>query len=242
MKTSDDCEEKSYEESLLLLGNLLTSTQSELKTTQHHAASLEAEIRWLKEQIKQGKQRHFGRQTETTSALQCLLPIFDKNEGDEAQVTTEEEKGTITYTRRKKQNGRNLDTSKLARERVYHDIPDADKQCQCGCQKELMKEEIREQIDYVPAKLKVIEHVTPTYRCRGCDTLQSGKKPEAAIPKCMATSGFVAQVIIDKYQRHLPLYRQSKIFASQQLIIPDNTLGNWVMGAARLLAPMGDAL
>ena len=233
---------KNYEDSLLLLGNLLTSTQSELENTQHHVHSLEAENRWLKEQIKQSKQRHYGHQTETTESLQLSLPIFDKNEGDEAQVKSGEENETITYTRRKKQKGRQLDTTQLPRERVYHDIAEEEKQCDCGCQKALMKEEIREQIDYIPASLKVIEHVIPTYRCRRCDTLQSGKKPESAIPKCMATHRFISHIMLDKYQRHLPFYRQSKIFASQQLLIPDNTLGNWAMGAARVLAPLGDAL
>jgi len=233
---------ESYEDSLLILSNFLSHTQSELNHSQQHIHFLEEQIRWFEEQIKQNKQRRFGRQTESTESLQLSLPIFDKSENDEATVTGEAEKETITYTRRKKSSGRTLDTSKLPRERVYHDIPEADKQCDCGCQKTLMKEESSEQIDYVPASLKVIEHVIPTYRCRHCDTLQSGKKPETAIPKCMATSGFMSQIIIDKYQRHLPLYRQSKIFASQQLLIADNTLGNWVMGAARALAPLGDAL
>ncbi len=58
----------------------------------------------------------------------------------------------------------------------------------------------------------------------------------------MATSGFITDVIIKKYEHHLPLYRQSKILLQAGLEIPDNTLGNWVMGSAEVLTPLGEAL
>jgi len=57
----------------------------------------------------------------------------------------------------------------------------------------------------------------------------------------MATAGFVAEVITKKYEQHLPLYRQSKIFEKLGADIPDNTLGNWVMRAADALFPLGQA-
>jgi transposase len=71
--------------------------------------------------------------------------------------------------------------------------------------------------------------------------MKSAKKPETAIAKCMATPGFIAEVITKKYEQHLPLYRQSKIFAKLGADIPDNTLGNWVMRAAEALLPLQDA-
>lgn len=77
---------------------------------------------------------------------------------------------------------------------------------------------------------------------RVCDALQSAQKPETAIPKCMATAGFVAEVIVKKYEQHLPLYRQSKIFERLGAVIPGNILGNWVMRAAEVLEPLREAL
>lgn len=97
-------------------------------------------------------------------------------------------------------------------------------------------------IDHIREQIKVIEHVQPKYTCRQCETIKSAKKPTSPLPKCMASARLITDVVMKKYEHHLPLYRQSKIFAGQGLAIPDNTLGNWVMGAAEVLCPLQDAL
>ena len=97
------------------------------------------------------------------------------------------------------------------------------------------------QVDHIPETFRVIEHIALKYCCRPCNTIKSAKKPGSAIAKCMATPGFVAEVITKKYEQHLPLYRQSKIFAKLGADIPDNTLGNWVMRAAEALLPLHEA-
>jgi transposase len=206
-------------------------------------ANLEKELSWLKEQIKLGKQRQYGRSSEKTQSLQTEI-IF--NEGDESEAAAHnlsEETETVTYTRRKaKQCGRKLDTSKLPRERQIYDLSESEKICTCGGLLEKFAEDISEQVDYIPEQLKVIEHVRPKYTCRQCETVKSATKPEFPIAKCMATGRLITDVVIKKYEQHLPLYRQSKIFISQGFEIPDNTLGNWMMGAAEVLLPLGEAL
>ena len=72
--------------------------------------------------------------------------------------------------------------------------------------------------------------------------MKAAKKPESPIQKSMATTHLIVDVILKKYDEHLPLYRQSKILERDGIIIPDNTLGNWVMGAAEVLSPLGEAL
>ena len=52
----------------------------------------------------------------------------------------------------------------------------------------------------------------------------------------------LAEIIVNKYHYHLPLYRQSKMLESYNAIIPDNTLGNWVMQTGEGLSPMYKAL
>ncbi len=142
----------------------------------------------------------------------------------------------------KKTCGRKLDTSKLPREQQIHDLPACEKVCSCGCQLKKIGEDISEQIERIPEQVKVIEHVRPKYACPRCETIKAAEKPECPLPKCMATSGFITDVIIKKYEHHLPLYRQSKILLQAGLEIPDNTLGNWVMGSAEVLTPLGEAL
>lgn len=58
----------------------------------------------------------------------------------------------------------------------------------------------------------------------------------------MASANLITDVIIKKYDHHLPLYRQSKILERDGIDIPDNTLGNWVAGSADALSPLGDTL
>ena len=205
--------------------------------------NLENELKWLKQQVKLGQQKIFGRSTEKLESLQVPL-VFNENDNEIIEVKKVNEKTeTIQYTRRKvKQCGRKLDTSKLTRERQLHDLPEAEKTCACGCQLEKIAEDISEQVDHIKEQLKVIEHIQPKYACRQCETIKSAKKPESPLPKSMATARLITDIVIKKYEHHLPLYRQSKIFSGQGLDIPDNTLGNWVMGSAEVLFPLRDVL
>lgn len=208
-------------------------------------ASANKKITWFEEQFKLARHRQFGKQSETSQSLNFTL--FDDDESDEVIETVEPidaERVQVTYSRapRKKNNGRNIDTSKLLRERRLHDLLDEEKVCACGCALEKIGEDVSEQLEYIPAIIKVIEHVRPKYTCRTCESIQSAEKPEQPLPKSMATSSLIAEVVLKKYDHHLPLYRQSKIFAQDGIDIPDNTLGNWVMGAAEALTLLGDAL
>lgn len=195
-------------------------------------------LSWYEEQIKLWKQRQYGKKSELLKSLP--LPLFDELE---EETKPEEAAETITYTRKRKSIGRKIDTTKLARERCIHDLTEVEKRCSCcGQELEQIGEEISEQLEYIPAQIKVIEHVRPKYTCRKCETIKAGAKPESPIAKSMATASLVTEVIISKYEHHLPLYRRSKMFQQEGIEIPANTLGNWVMQAGEVLSPLGDAL
>lgn len=185
------------------------------------------ENRRLQEQLKLSKHRQFGKKSEVG---EDLAP-----EG-EALITIP------AHTRRKKTKGRLIDTSHLPRYQVFHDLPENQKICTC-CQQALtpMGEDVCEQIEILPQRLYVEEHVRYKYACRQCETVVMSPKEPAPIPKSMAGAGLLAEVILNKYHYHLPLYRQSKIFATYHAIIPDNTLGNWVMQTGTGLMPIYDA-
>ncbi len=218
--------------------------QAHLQALQEQLGEAHAKIRWLEEQIILSKHRRFCKQSETSGALQ--LSLFDDNEADEITETVkpiDDKREEVTYSRKKRKGSqRNIDTSKLPRERLVFDLSAEEKQCSCGCEMQKIGEDTSEKIDYIPAQLKVIEQVTLKYACRACERIQTAQKPNSFMPKSMATTHFVVDVILKKYDEHLPLYRQSKTFARDGIAIPDNTLGNWVMGAAEALAPLGEAL
>lgn len=221
----------------------LSETKQELKTTQQKLEESEQLLAWFKEQFKLEKQRQFGKKTEQLKALGVVqLDLFDENKEETTpEEQPEAEQETITYSRKKKSCGRKLDTSLLTRETKLHDIPDKHCTC-CGTELEKIGEDRSEQIEYIPEQLKVIEHIRPKYTCRKCQTVKSAAKPASPLPKSMAGASLIAEVITRKYQYHLPLYRQAKIFAQQGLDIPDNTLGNWIMQSGDLLEKLSDAM
>jgi transposase len=166
---------------------------------------LSRQVEWFKQQFKLANQRQFGQSSETSTSIN--LSMFDeKMEIDDKTDASKSEK--ITYTRKKKKSiGRHFDVSKFTKEKKIHDLDECDKTCCCGNRLEKVGEDTSIQVDHIPETFKVIEHVVIKYCCRPCETIRSAKKPETAIPKCMATAGFVAEVITKKYEQHLPLYR-----------------------------------
>lgn len=221
---------------------LLVKENLELKS---RLESAEKNIALLIEQIKLGRQRQFGKKTETSNQLELEF-VFDEDDTlnqDEAEIEEPEATETLTYTRKKKTTGRRLDTTNLPREQIIHDLSDADK-C-CGqCSKELVKfgEDHSEQLEYIPATLKVIEHISYKYTCRHCETVIAATKPEMPIAKSMAAPSLITEVIIKKFEHHLPWYRQSKIFTQDGLDIPANTICNWYLQAGEVLEPLKKAL
>lgn len=201
--------------------------------------SAQQRIKLYEELLRQSRQRQFGKKSEASEYLQLFLPIFDNvEEPPEEEVKTE----TITYTRTKKTVGRKIDTSKLPRERIVHDLSEEEKQCSCGEPLKKIGEDISEQLKYIPAQITVIEHVMPKYACKKCDIIKQESKPESPIPKSLATASLLTEIIISKYEHHLPLYRRSKMFMQEGIDLPANTLGNWVMKAGEILLPLGEAL
>lgn len=215
---------------------------SENALLRQELAEAHKKINSLIEQFKLSMQRQFSKKSELTKTLN-QPDLFDEIEVVTDEEIEESDKETITYTRQKKSVGRRIDTSKLPREQIIHDLSDAEKICaSCGKELEKIGEDKSEQLEYIPAQLKVIEHIRSKYTCRCCETIKTAAKPESPLPKSMAGASLIADVIIKKYEHHLPWYRQSKIFAQQGIEIPANTLGNWFMQSGEVLEPLKDAL
>jgi len=97
--------------------------------------------------------------------------------------------------------------------------------------------------DIVPAQFRVLVTRRPKYACRSCEAgvVQALAKPRL-IEGGMPTEATIASVIVSKYADHLPLYRQSQIYARQGVDIDRSTLAFWVGKAAYELKPVHDAL
>jgi transposase len=108
----------------------------------------------------------------------------------------------------------------------------------CGGALHLIGETVSEMLDHVPARLRVVRICRPRYGCRACGTIHQAPAPERPIAKGLATPALLAHVLVSKYCDHLPLYRQSQIFARQGVEVDRSTLANWVGGACWWLEPL----
>jgi transposase len=128
----------------------------------------------------------------------------------------------------------------LPRERVVHEpactCPD------CGTQMRKIGEDVSEVLDYVPARFRVIRHVRPKLACPACERIVQVEAPSRPIDRGAAGAGLLAHVLVSKYADHLPLYRQSQIYAREGVELERSTLAEWVGGCFRLMDPLLEAL
>ena len=109
-----------------------------------------------------------------------------------------------------------------------------------GCKK--IGEEITEELEYEPGKLFVNKYVRPKYAKPDNGGIVTAPMVERPLPKAIAGAGLLAQIVIDKYVDHLPLYRQAERFKREGINLPYSTITDWVSGTCKLILPLYDAL
>jgi transposase len=112
----------------------------------------------------------------------------------------------------------------------------------CGGQLRKLGEDVTEMLEYVPARWKVIQHVREKFACRGCEAITQAPAPFHPIARGRAGPQLLAQILFGKYRAHLPLNRQSEIYASEGVDLSVSTLADWVGAAAASLSPLVDAV
>ena len=171
---------------------------------------LKRELDKLRNIIHTSNHKKYGKKSEKLSAEQRALFSFDLPEGDELPPKEISVQGHKRISR-----GRKPLPENLPRERVEHEPEN--RICGC-CGKEMVRigEEITEELDYTPARFKVIEHVKIKRACQNCkDSVVIGLLPASTQPleRSRPGAGLLAHIILSKYADHLPLYRQEEIFA-----------------------------
>ena len=130
--------------------------------------------------------------------------------------------------------------ARLPRERVVQPAASA---CPC-CGGHLRKlgEDITETLEHVPAQWKVIQHVRETFSCRSCEKITQAPAPSHPIARGRAGPQLLAHVLFSKYRAHLPLNRQSDMYAAEGIDLDVSTLADWVGACAATLKPLVDEI
>lgn len=132
----------------------------------------------------------------------------------------------------------------LPRESLVHQAPQAPG-CTCPeCGGELRDagEDVTEILERIPARYKVVRHVRPKLACVLCDTILQAPAANRPIERGIAGASVLAHVLVSKFCDHLPLYRQSQIYAREGVELPRSTLADWVGQSSTLLKPLINAI
>ena len=200
-------------------------------------------IEKLRLTIAKLKHHRFGASSERSQALieQLELQLAELGEtraAAEVRLELAEQAARVNVQgfERRKPARRKL-PEHLPRERVVHPAPAA---CACCGSMNLRKfgEDVSETLECVPTRWKVIEHVREKFSCRDCEAVAQTPAPSHPIARGRAGPQLLAQVLFGKYGAHLPLNRQSEIYAREGVEIEVSTLADWVGQAAATLEPL----
>lgn len=208
----------------------------------------------LRQRLDQLIRKVYGRSREKLDSKQMLLfaDLLQQLQ-QEADLPAAPEPATPPVTPKAPGtgHGRRKLPANLPRKKVIHDLPEAEKACPCcGEMRQLIGQELSEQIDFEPAKLSIVEHVRLKYACPECSKhaaetgpqIETAPKPLAPIEKGLAAPGLLAYVIVSKYSDHLPLHRLEQILRRHEIEITRSTMCDWAAQAAEALKPLYDEM
>ena len=227
------------------LANLPTDTQALQALVRLLAGDVKSKgllIEQLKAQIAKLKRMQFGKSSEKLDSqiaqLELQLDELEEDEADAAAKSPAVVQELIKETPEKPY--RKPLPDHLPRQDEVHEpactCPN------CGGAMRKLGEDVTEILDYVPASFKVIRHVRPKLSCRVCETIVQQPMPSLPIERGRPGPGLLAHVLVAKYADHLPLYRQSGIYAREGVELKRSTLADWVGRCAALLDPLIEAL
>ncbi|MEF9898071.1 MAG: IS66 family transposase [Pseudomonas sp.] len=211
------------------------SLPNDLQALKALVSAQRAEIEHLKMMIAKLRRMQFGRSSEQ---LDVMI--------DQLQLSLEELQISQTeLTPLTEPPPRTVSPRKPLPEHLPREIHVHQPESQCPARGEALRhlgEDVSEILEYVPARFKVIRHVRPKLVCRCCEHIAQVPAPSRPIARGLAGPGLLAHVLVSKFVDHLPLYRQSEIYAREGVGLERSTLVDWVGQSSQLLRPLINAL
>lgn len=208
----------------------LKNLPTEASSLKQIIIDLVSEIQSLKHQLSVLKSKRFGRHSEKNN-----VELDKQIEDLELKIKTSD----IGFDKNIIEEPKSI----AKRQKLPDHLPrmeiilNPDKECpKCG-NNDFRKigEDTSETLEYVPSSFKVMRHIRPRCVCSNCDTIVQAYAPSNPIDKGKAGASLLAHVIVQKNCNHLPLYRQSEIYAREGIILPRSTLAGWMSSSADLL-------
>jgi transposase len=200
----------------------------------------ELEIQHLKLLLAKLRRMQFGRSSEALDErIEQLELSIEELETSEAQAPCTVDPPTAL----KSKPVRKPLPANLPREPVMHAPVAPGCDCPaCGGKLRALGEDVSEILEYVAGHFKVIRHIRPKLSCSRCQKIVQAAAASRPIERGIAGPGLLAHILVGKYCDHLPLYRQSQIYAREGIDLDRSTLAGLVGGASALLVPLAQAI
>lgn len=220
--------------------------ESECERLRADVGSREQRIRLLEEALRVLKADRYGASREKLSVAPGQSGLFNEAEATieltEAVGAEVELKATPQREDKKRfagKPGRKAIASHLPRIPIVYELPESERHCACGSTLIEIGTEVSEQLDYLPAKVQVLQHVRKKYACPGCEQcLKTAALPAQILPKTNASPGMAAHVVTSKFVDALPFYRQEVIFERHGVSLPRSTQAAWIIALAERVQPL----
>jgi transposase len=207
------------------------------------------EIERLKLIVEKYRRMIFGKKSEKLNAqleqlefrLEELETAQAADDAVRAAEQARQQSSTQTTAKPRRRPARKPLPEDLPREVITH-LPEHNCCPDCGGALRQFGEDVSEQLERIPATYKVIRHVRPKFACAGCERVVEAPAPARPIERGLPGPNLLAHVLVAKYGSHLPLYRQSEIFAREGVDLDRSTLAGWVGSASELLTPLVDEI
>ena len=200
----------------------------------HQVVTLKAELDQLKRMIYGTKSERF------VASINPEQSRLDFN--IESLAAADLQKETITYTREKSKTKNKVHAGRLPIpaniERRRIEVAPAQDVSALSC----IGEEITEELEYEAPRFYVNQYVRRKYVKANGEGIILADLPSRPIEKGIAGAGLLANIVIEKYVDHLPLYRQQNRFARAGMNIASATIIGWVNATCELLSPLYDEL
>lgn len=223
------------------LESMLSEREDTIKSLQNSIDELNHLVTNLTEIIQQMRKDKYGPSSEKTVVTDGAyeqLSLFNEVELEADGVTDEPiekiSKGKVTP---KSKRVRKLQIIKdLPVTEVLCEAPDEALSCpKCHTDlKVLGKEVVREELEYIPAQLRIVKYVRFSYECPKCKHTDHPYIIKAGVPTSLmnhslASPSSVAYVIYQKYVNGVPLYRQEKDWERMGILLSRATMANWTI-------------
>jgi transposase len=216
----------------------MKNSENNLDTVLRVINDLRAENEELRRQNEWFKRQLFGAKSEKLMSLAedtALLPGFEASvlpppEPEKTEHIEAHERKT------REKNGWNEMPSDLPREEVVIDVPEAEREGMKLIGYEVSERYARRETRYFIKVIKRAKYADPADAARGVVTAPApGDFLDSPSGKTKFDGSFVAGVVSDKIENHLPIYRQAEIMAREGVPVNRSTLQSLFTGAAQQL-------